>query len=244
MNDPKEQQEPSMEEILASIRRIISEDDEGEEGGEEAAQDAPEAEASEGESEDASEEASEEASADDIDALMADAGPEAADEAPADEEASADDIDALMADAGPKPTGDNDDVLELTEEVQDDGTVVDLDAKPDAAEEDEDVELEAVDIEPPAAAAPVAAPGAEGLVAAPIAAEATSTFAGFASAVEQGRLASSQGIGGRTVEEVVKEVIRPIVKEWLDENLAALVERLVSREIDRMSRRAEDQIPE
>jgi len=206
MNDPKEQQEPSMEEILASIRRIISEDDEGEEGGEEAV-----------------------------------AGEEApAGEAP--EEASADDIDALMADAG--PASNDDDVLELTEEIQDDGTVVDLDAGVD--DTGEEVEIVAVEIEEPA---PETQPDTiasvtEGLVASPIAAEATSTFAGLATAVEQGRLASSQGIGGRTVEDVVKEVIRPIVKDWLDENLAGLVERLVSREIDRMSRRAKDQVPD
>lgn len=210
MNDPKEQQEPSMEEILASIRRIISEDDEGgEEGAEEAvAEEAPAEEASDDASEDAAEDASEEASADDIDALMADAGPAA---------------------------GNDDDILELTEEVQDDGTPV-----------EEDIELVAVDIEEPAPAPDTASVAGvvEGLVAPPIAAEATSTFAGLATAVEHGRLASSQGIGGRTVEDVVKEVIRPIVKDWLDENLAGLVERLVSREIDRMSRRAEDQLPD
>ena len=47
-------------------------------------------------------------------------------------------------------------------------------------------------------------------------------------------------IFGKTVEEVVKEVMRPLIKEWLDANLAELVERLVKREIDRMSRRAEE----
>ena len=213
MNDPREQQEPSMEEILASIRRIISEDDEGGEGGEEIS----------------------EASAE-----------EAASEEDPSEEASADDIEAPMADAGPAPAGDNDDVLELTEEVQDDGTVVELDVGREAAEEDEDIEIVAADIEQPAAEPQPesVAKVVEGLVAAPIAAEATSTFAGFASAVDQGRLASSQDIGGRTVEDVVKEVVRPIVKECLDENLAALVEKLVSREIDRMSRRAKDQLPD
>ncbi len=230
MNDPKEQQEPSMEEILASIRRIISEDDEGEEGGEKAVagEEAPAGEAPE------------EASADDIDALMADAGPAPVEEAS--EEASANEIDALIADAG--PASNDDDVLELTEEVQDDGTVVDLDVGGD--DTGEDVEIVAVDIEEPAPETQpdTVASVTEGLVAPPIAAEATSTFAGLATAVEQGRLASSQGIGGRTVEDVVKEVIRPIVKDWLDENLAGLVERLVSREIDRMSRRAKDQVPD
>jgi len=231
MNDPKEQQEPSMEEILASIRRIISEDEESEEeGGDEAvAENAPEA---------APAEASEIASEDDIEALMADDGPAE------DEKASDDDIESTMAAAESAPEADNDDVLNLTEEIQDDGSVVDLHADGD----DDGVDIVAVDIDEPKpepkADAPPAVPEGEGLVAPPIAAEATSTFAGLASAVELGRLASSQGIGGRTVEEVVKEVVRPIVKEWLDANLAALVERLVSREIDRMSRRAEDQIPD
>ncbi len=44
MTDPKSQQEPSMEEILASIRRIISEDDaEAEEGQDSASEDVAEA---------------------------------------------------------------------------------------------------------------------------------------------------------------------------------------------------------
>ena len=42
----------------------------------------------------------------------------------------------------------------------------------------------------------------------------------------------------RTVEDVVKDLLRPMLKEWLDENLPPMVERLVQRELDRMSRRA------
>jgi uncharacterized protein len=252
MSDPDEQQEPSMEEILASIRRIISEEDEDERPDGETAENA------------GPEEVPAEAATDDE--------PATADAEPApDEEASEADIEALMADSGPAPESDADDVLELTEEVQDDGTVVDLDASRESAEpaegggddadddaEDDDAELMAVDIEEaapetasepapdsePEPAAASAAQEIEGLVSPPIATEATSTFAEFVSAVEQGRIASSSGIGGRTVEEVVKEVIRPLVKDWLDANLPALVERLVSREIDRMSRRAEDQVPD
>ena len=48
------------------------------------------------------------------------------------------------------------------------------------------------------------------------------------------------GIGGRTIEEVVKEVVRPIVKEWLDENLPPLVQRLVEREIAKLAGHADD----
>ena len=52
------------------------------------------------------------------------------------------------------------------------------------------------------------------------------------------------GPGGRTVEEivedVVEDVVRPMVGEWLDRNLPALVERMIGREIERMSRRTGD----
>ncbi|MPZ32736.1 MAG: DUF2497 domain-containing protein [Rhodospirillales bacterium] len=45
------------------------------------------------------------------------------------------------------------------------------------------------------------------------------------------------GIGGKTVEELVKETLRPMLKEWLDHNLPQLVERYVEREIVRLTRR-------
>ncbi|QTL01580.1 DUF2497 domain-containing protein [Aquabacter sp. L1I39] len=42
----------------------------------------------------------------------------------------------------------------------------------------------------------------------------------------------------RTVEDLVKEILRPMLKSWLDENLPHLVERLVRQEIERISRNA------
>jgi len=45
------------------------------------------------------------------------------------------------------------------------------------------------------------------------------------------------GIGGKTVEELVKETLRPMLKDWLDQNLPQLVERYVEREIVRLTRR-------
>lgn len=46
--------------------------------------------------------------------------------------------------------------------------------------------------------------------------------------------------GGRMVEDLVREALQPMLREWLDANLPALVERLVRGEIQRMVRRAED----
>lgn len=45
------------------------------------------------------------------------------------------------------------------------------------------------------------------------------------------------GVGGKTVEELVKETLRPMLKEWLDQNLPQVVERYVEREIVRLTRR-------
>lgn len=46
----------------------------------------------------------------------------------------------------------------------------------------------------------------------------------------------SLGAGSQTIEGVVKELLRPMLKSWLDENLPSIVERLVEREIERVSR--------
>ena len=40
----------------------------------------------------------------------------------------------------------------------------------------------------------------------------------------------------RTLEDLVKEMLRPMLKSWLDDNLPGLVERIVKMEIERVSR--------
>jgi len=40
--------------------------------------------------------------------------------------------------------------------------------------------------------------------------------------------------GGPTIEEIVRQEIRPLLKTWLDENLPPMVERLVRLEIERV----------
>ena len=49
------------------------------------------------------------------------------------------------------------------------------------------------------------------------------------------------GHGNRTIEDLVKEVMRPMIKDWLDANLPRLVERLVRKEIERLSHNAEEE---
>ena len=40
----------------------------------------------------------------------------------------------------------------------------------------------------------------------------------------------------RTLEDLVREMLRPLLKSWLDDNLPAVVERLIRAEIERVSR--------
>ena len=49
---------------------------------------------------------------------------------------------------------------------------------------------------------------------------------------------SALGIGnpGLTIEAMMRDMLRPMLKEWLDENLPAVVERMVEKEISRVSR--------
>ena len=103
---------------------------------------------------------------------------------------------------GAAPVGDDDDILELTQEVVDDG----------------------------------------GLMSPQVAGASTDRFAALAAAAATQRSARATEIGHRTVEDLVGDLMRPMIKEWLDANLPALVERLVGHEIDRMSRRAEDEL--
>jgi cell pole-organizing protein PopZ len=45
------------------------------------------------------------------------------------------------------------------------------------------------------------------------------------------------GAGGKTIEDLVKELLRPMLKEWIDRSLPPMVEQLVEREIARLNRR-------
>ncbi len=76
------------------------------------------------------------------------------------------------------------------------------------------------------------------MVSSPAAEASTDVLAQLAKAILDRR---DVGIGNRdaTLEGIVREMLRPLLKEWLDRNLPYLIERLVKREIDRMINRAE-----
>lgn len=189
-----------MEEILASIRRIINEDDEAK----------PEAEAAE--------------------------EPQlAAEPAPEPEPAPA---------SAPAPEPVEDDVLELTDRVEDDamaGGTAPMAIADDLMIVDREDEPEP---EPEPAPAPVAVaprpapqpePAPEADEDALVDAAPASLAAGmFAALSDNLRVSSDQG---QTLEGIVREMMRPMLKQWLDDNLPAIVEEKVQAEVERIARR-------
>jgi cell pole-organizing protein PopZ len=72
-----------------------------------------------------------------------------------------------------------------------------------------------------------------------------SDVAALAAATAFGRLASAPRarrepplVAGRPLDDIVRELLRPLLQTWLDENLPDLVERLVQAEIARISVRS------
>lgn len=171
--EPATATEPSMEEILASIRKIIADEDTGE----------------------------------------ASAAPE---------------LDIVETD-----------VLELTQMVQDDGSIVDV----TTPQNEEPVAPMSEPVVPEVAAEPVMLPSKpESLASDGAIAASANALSALANTVEIERLAlpslgNGLGNGGRTLEDMVLELMRPLLKDWLDRNLPATVDRLVQKEIERISKK-------
>lgn len=197
-------QEPSMEEILASIRRIISEDDV-----EQTASDDdqppeldPEADLPPSEPEDEAPAAPELDTSEDVPEPEPEPDPPMMEAAPDPEPPPP-----------PPPPPPKEDVLELTNVVQD---------RPPA--EDPVIDLNRPPIAP------------RQIVSDQPAMSTSEYFARLAIiAQERGQLG-----GSITVEEMARELMRPMLQSWLDENLPRIVERLVQNEIERIVRKAHD----
>jgi cell pole-organizing protein PopZ len=218
MTQAAKAQEPSMEEILASIRRIIADDDtkpavKPEAKPEPAAKappppppppkpaPAPPPSAAMGQ--------------DDIDAMLAGLDEPAAPEPPP----------PPPPEPEPEP-----DVLELTAAMQAPAPPAfrKIDAQQDVVFE-EAPEPPPRMAEPPRAPPPqYSTPMSEHIVSNATAAAVDSAFNALAHTV----LVQN----AKTLEDLVKEMLRPMLQHWLDNNLPTLVERLVRAEIERVAR--------
>lgn len=47
-------------------------------------------------------------------------------------------------------------------------------------------------------------------------------------------------VGKVTLEDIARELMRPMLKSWLDQNLTGIIEKMVQKEIEKLSRRAID----
>jgi uncharacterized protein len=162
---------------------------------------------------------------------------------------------ALPADA---PAAD--DVLELTQQVNDDGIVTEpsdqpingevapmalealLDSLAVSGPPVEETPVEMMPAEAPVVApAQPPAPADAGLVDNATVASAALAMQRLASNIsETPHVPTSHGLAfrsGATVEDLVLEALRPMLKEWLDANLSQTVERLVAKEVARISQR-------
>ena len=82
------------------------------------------------------------------------------------------------------------------------------------------------------------ATGKESLVAEKVKDMSGKHFSDLAKAVAEER-SISIGNHGLSLEELVREILTPILKDWLDENLPHMVERIVKQEIEMIVSRSE-----
>lgn len=207
MSDSKTQ-EPSMEEILASIRRIISEDSEETKAEEPAA----EAEAAEPELE-----------------TEAEAEPEPEPEPELEPEPEPE------PELEPEP--EEEEILDLTEAVEEeDGLPAYREEEPQPLFEEQRARAQRSERppQPPLPPQPPPVANLEGLVSRPAADEAVSAFANLKTKLEEGYEELPIGNGRITLEQLTRELMRPMLKEWLDQHLPIMVERLVREEIERL----------
>lgn len=230
--EPREQHEPSMEEILSSIRRIIA-DEETEESTHEDELGAAEARA--------------EALDDDVEAMaegddgddetedvleltkMVRDGGEVVDlkaEAAEPEEAAEEPVTSTEPAGEPAPEAPpaiDDHEIELAPAAE---------TEPAPAAIDEPMTEEPTAVESNQATAE--------LVSSSAATVATGAFAKLTQAIQ--RTPPEESVAddsGRSVEQFVEDMARPLLKDWLDEHLPQIVERLVEKEIQKIARRAE-----
>jgi cell pole-organizing protein PopZ len=227
MTQAAKAQEPSMEEILASIRRIIADDD---------ATKSP-AKAPEPAKAAAAPAAPARPAPPPPPRPAAAAAPKPAPPPPAPEVSGQDDIDAMFDSVEPEPKSngaappESNDILELTEAME-------APPEPPPALRRIDSTPDVVYDEAPPARTPTVEEARRQFheqTAPERSLLSSSTTAAVDSAFNS--LAHTVLVqNSRTLDDLVREMLRPMLKAWLDDNLPNMVERMVRAEIERVSR--------
>lgn len=194
----------SIEEILSSIRDIISDEDE------EAAEEAPAVDAEE-KKETPEEKVLEQEDKESVEEEIVQAAPE---EAPAEEE---------------------EEVLEL-------GNPIEEEPEEAPAEEEEEIvpEIELRDMDEKEETVENVSQPVEDSVREELISAATAS----ASLEAMSKLVADEAArpdNSSTIEQITKDLLRPMLKDWLDSNLPALIEKLVQKELRRLSLKSLDE---
>jgi cell pole-organizing protein PopZ len=237
MSQPAKVQEPSMEEILASIRRIIA-DDEGRPPPKPASPTV--------------------AAAPPPRVATVPATPPPPQ--PVQQNVGQGDSDGMAAEPGDATQGqDPRDVLDLTEQMAVPEAVVEapnfqtIDGQPDVVFTDAPPQQEPTHLQPePVYSQPEPEPEPESEPEPEPELEQAQPEPPLNGALDHALLSSSTSAAvdsafnalahtvlvqnARTLEDLVREMLRPMLKSWLDDNLPSMVERIVKAEIERVSR--------
>ena len=201
-----------MEEILASIRRIISEDDAP---AETAGAAAPQSDADP-----------------EPEPVEAEVSPALMDETPSMEEPASSEEDVLeLTDTYEAPAA-----AESIGDLDVSPAAEDVDPFPVEAVSES---VFAPEPEHPSDTTSFDAPKAyDTLVGDSAAASAASAFAGLASSLRKPEPMETSTPSGPTLDELARALLRPMLKEWLDANLPGIVEAQVRKEVERIARSA------
>ena len=152
------------------------------------------------------------------------------------------------SDVGAPNLGEGSDILELTQVVNQDGSVRRVSpwaevaaASPGAPDAPTTAAVEATGrIEPltlhtDAALEPTLDTGRKRIISPAASDAAAAAFARLSGLPHERRNETERALGGaeRTLEEIVREMLRPLLQAWLDSHLPGIVERLVREEIAR-----------
>ena len=135
------------------------------------------------------------------------------------------------------------DILELTDRVEADGSVVSLATRMTPRAETREPPITVAPYEPAAKAAPepeltVAKPAPEPASDSVISAGTAAASIAALSALTRETTRGAAMSGDRALEEATRELLKPLLKAWLDTNLPPLIERIVREEIARLAREA------
>lgn len=111
------------------------------------------------------------------------------------------------------------------------------DALPEGAADDDVLELTAEAVEPQPAPGFAAPQPIEAQAPAALVSESAETATRSALSALSSLIVKPEVAGSDTLEGMVRDMLRPMLKDWLDANLPEVVERLVAKEVARISGR-------